>query len=474
MAQEKLIDLPAGKLGSGVFPSQEPAAGETWRTGQNIWFREMSVEQVLGRQKIIPVLGRSARVMTQAFTSDQHKRIYYEDFGLIRYSQDLGAPIDIGSLNTAGDYDLETWGDWLIATDGISNLKYWPNIGSLVNLGDAAANFNYCKIIKRLAQHLLAYNTNFLPTGFHWCDANDPTVWTPDLANSARNLNIRNLDSEIVAVCNLGAAHGVYSRDSLIVVQYVGPNQWFGTPNQALSGIGAVSKHSVVSVGQTNYGLSRSGIFSTDGVSSQYIDRPAIDKWLQENVDWSRQNMVAGFYNDRLGLVVWSVPLLTGGVAAIGVDPKIRQATAESLYLGRKTFTYLDNKVTYGIDRIVFDNPIVALADGIYLESLTGTLAANFALTSNLLDAGSREIFKSWDYAILPGTYGSDAQVRFGFADEPLMEAIDWGDWTQLQMKVPFPNGPRESIFLAMDFRATQGFKLSAITVYGEKGGFVN
>lgn len=474
MATEKLIDLPADKLSSGVFPSIEPAAGETWRTGQNVWFREKSVETVLGRRKIVSALGRAPRAMAQAFTTAGNKRIYYEDLGLIRFTQNLGLPIDIGSLSANGDYDLETWGDWLIATDGIGNLQYWPNSGSLVPLGDAAANFSYCKIVKKLAQHLLAYNTNFLPTGFHWCDANDPTVWTPDLANSARNLNIRNLDSDIMAVCNCGAAHGVYSRDSMLLVQYVGPNQWFGTPNQAIAGIGAASKHSIVAVGQSNYGLGRSGIFQTDGSSFQYVDRPAVDKWLQENVDWTKSQLIAGYYNDRLGLVVWTVPLNTGGVATIAVDPKIRQATTESIYLGRKTFTYLDTKVTFGIDRIIFDNCIIAQADGIYLESLTGTLSGSFALTSNLLDAGTREIYKMWDYAILPGTYGSDAQVRFGFADEPQVAAIQWGSWAPLQMKVPFPDGPRESIFLAMDFRSNSDFKLSAISVFGEKGGFVN
>jgi hypothetical protein len=474
MPSEKLITLTPDKLGGGMFPSAEAVTTETWQTGRNVWFREMSIEQVLGRQRFVKALGRGARAIQQAFTTDGKRRVYYEDLGLIRYTSELGAPIDIGSLSNVGDYDLETWGDWLFATDSINNLVYWPNTGTLTPAGDAATQFARCKIVKRLAQHLLVYNTDQLPTGFHWCTANDPTVWTPDLTNSARNLNIRNLDSEIKAVCPLGAAHAVYSSDAMLVVQYLGPSQWFGTPNQALTGIGAVSKHSVVSVGQTNFGLSRAGIFTTDGSSFQYIDRPAVDKWLQANLDWARMSQIAGFYNDKLSLVVWGVPVIGGGTSTIAVDPKVRQLTSESIYLGRKTFTYLDNKIIFGQDRIIFDYPIIAQTDGLYFESVTNTLAGDFALTTQLFDAGEEQIYKLWDYLIAPGTYGSDAQVRFGYTDAPDLSTIDWTAWVPLSVRVPVPGGPRESVYLALDFKSTQAFRMSNLIMYGEKAGFVN
>jgi hypothetical protein len=484
MPSEKLITLTPDKLSSGMFPSAEPAAGETWNSGRNVWFREMSVEQVLGRSRITTLIGnRPSQAMQQAFTSDGHKRLFYEDVGTINYVQDLNpTKTNIGSLSASGDYDMEIWGDWLFVTDGTTaptsttgGLRYWPNSGStLVVPGDVASQFNKVRIIKRLAQMILAYNTDVLPTGFHWCTANDPTVWTPSTTNSARNLNIRNLDSPIMAVCNLGAYHGVYSSNNLLVVQYLGPNQWFGTPNQALTGIGAVSKHSVVSVGQTNYGLNRAGIFATDGNSFYYIDRPAVDKWIQQNIDWTRASMIAGFYNDKLGLVVWGVPTIGGGFTTLAVDPKVRQATAESLYLNRKAFTYLDNKVGFGLDRIVFDNPIISQQDGLYLESVVNTLAGDFYITTNLFDAGAEDLYKMWDYLIAPGTYGSDAQVSFGVTDTPDLSTIQWGPWVPLSVRVPMPGGPIESVYLALQFQATQNFRMSTMMVYGEKGGFVN
>jgi|SRR5215469_7701238 len=504
MPAEKLIDLTPDKLASGMFPSAEPASGETWNTGSNVWFRELSVEQVLGRVKAANLVSasppRSSQAMQQQFTTDGHKRIFFEDGGIIKYIQDpvLGTVVpgasvnQIGTLSSTGDYDLETWGDWIAATDGTvwsstpgtppgstatGSLQLWKNTGSLAVVPDAATQFKSVKILKRLAQMLLAYNTDVLPTGFHWSDANDPTVWIPSSTVAARNLNIRNLGSPIVAVCNLGIGHGVYASDALLVVQYLGPNQWFGTPNQALIGIGAVSKHSVVAVGQTNFGLSRAGVFATDGSSFQYIDRPAIDKWIQQNVDWTRASKIAGYYNDKLGLVIWAVPLIGGQnntYGTVAVDPKTRQATAETLYLNRRTFTYLDNKVGFGIERMVFDYPVISQVDGIYFDSVINTLSGNFTLSTNLFDGGMPEIYKMWDYMISPGSYGPDAQVQFGFTDIPDLSTVQWGSWTPLSVRVPFPDGPRESVYLAINFQSQNMFRLAGIKVYGEKGGLVN
>ena len=131
MPVEKLITLTPDKMGSGMYPSAEPLAGETWNTGTNVWFRELSIEQVLGRKKLANLTTasprRSSQAMQQAFTTDQIKRVFYEDGGVINAVDNpvLGTVstgsshiTQIASLNSSGDYDLETWGDWLFMTDG--------------------------------------------------------------------------------------------------------------------------------------------------------------------------------------------------------------------------------------------------------------------------------------------------------------------------------------------------------------------
>lgn len=473
MPAEKLIELQPGKgLDTGVYPSSEPADSSpttTWNTCNNIWFRELAIEHSLGKQKILPVLGRQSQIMRNAYTQARKKRLYWEDLGIIQYWEGGGAQL-IGSLDQNGDYDLEVWGDWLIATDGVNHLKLWQNVGSFADIADAATQFSTCRFVKKLAQHVLAFATDVLPQGFHWCSADDPTTWTPSLNNSARSLSIRNADSDIVAVEYLGTNLAVYFRDYMLQVQFVGPSDWFGTPSQAVQGAGAVSKHSVISLAGYNFGLCRDGIFVTDGSTTTFIDRPAVDKFVQEQVDWSLQNTIAGYWDARLGLAIWSVPLLGGERTGLAMDPKVRTVSSESIYLSRKAFTFLDGQFTAALEREVFDQPIVALPDGIYYTSISGTVVGNYSLASQLLDAGNPQIFKSWDYAIFTGTFGG--QVRFGFADEPQFEAIDWLAWQDLATRVPF--GPRESVYLAMQFQGTAAFRISGITIYGEPAGNVN
>lgn len=470
MASEKFIDIKGQSgLSSGVAPSIEPASGAIWRTARNAWFREASVEHALGRSKVATT-SLQTRFMCNAFTGAGQKRLYYEDAGVVRYSTGAGATTLIDSLNAAGKYWLEPWGDWLLASDNIANLKIWKNTGGFSTITDAATQFARARIIKKLAQHLIAYNTDVAPTGFHWCSADDPDTWTPSLSNSARNLNIRGLDSEIVCVADLGASHAVYSRATMLLVRYVGPTQWFGTPQQALQGIGAVSALSSVSVGGFNFGLCRDGVFATDGNSFGYIDRPAIDRWVQEAIDWSKAEEIAGFYDARQQLVSWTVPLLVAAPearAVLAVDTKQRQFAS---------FTYLEPGGGVGLRREVFDSPARAFADGIYFVSQPGSVVGDFSLTSHLLDGQTRINFKAWDYGIFTGTLSGD--VRFGFADtlptadEDVEATIEWGDWQELATRVPFMK--RESVYIAMDFRSTEKFRLTGVEIYGETAGSVN
>lgn len=464
MAREKLIELKPGKgLDSGVFPSAQPTVGAVWRTAINAWFRELHIEHMPGSTRIVPVLGRASKAMAQAYVNGP--RLYYEDLGVINYVS-TGVSTVIGTLDSNGIYDLTPYGTWLIATDNVNPLKIWKGTGTFQTAGDVESQFSKCKILTKLGQHVLAYGSDVFPAGFHWCSASNPELWTPAANNSAGNLPIRDLDSDIIAVAHLGAAHAVYSQDHMLVVQYTGAGQWFGTPNQALSGIGAVSSKSVVSLGKVNWGLCKGGVFYTDGNGFAYVDRPAIDRWLQENVDWARADDISCYFNDQLMLVIWSIPTLDGGFKSIGVDPRNKDRIA-GVDVGRRVWTYCSNSFTCGVDRSAFDRPIVASTDGIFLNSVPTTVTGDFSLGSWLLDAGDQMTRKVWDFALLEGTLSGE--VRVGFTDRPDINTVEWNTWVDAEYRFPFSS--RESIFMAIEFRTDEAFKLSGITVYGEKGG---
>jgi hypothetical protein len=85
------------------------------------------------------------------------------------------------------------------------------------------------------------------------------------------------------------------------------------------------------------------------------------------------------------------------------------------------------------------------------------------------LDAGSKDRYKVWEYAMFEGT--TAGSVRFGFTDEDNFDTIEWNAWEPMGYRVPFT--PRESVYFAMEIKASESIKLSGITVYGGQGGLV-
>jgi hypothetical protein len=470
-----------------MFPAAEPSSSTVWNSSTNAWYRDLSIEQILGRSKKVSIIGRPSRFLTQAFNSP-NKTLYYENAGTVYYINGTGDPTVFGtpqiidSLDANGSYWFEPWGNWLAMTDGINQPSLWQGAGAPIPIG--TGQFKTCKILKKIAQFLVAYNLDTAPNGFAWSDVDDPTNFTPavppNFASAARSLKIRDLDSEIVCVSDLAGGHAVYSRNTLMLVQYVGPGGgWLGTPTQALFGIGAVSKRSVVSVGPYNFGLSRGGIFATDGTTFTWIDRPAVDKWLQENVDFSQNELIWGYWDTKIQLVVWILPLLSTSSfytpstprIRLSMDPKTRQTSSS------KAFGFLDGTPFGGMEQEVFEQPITVLSDGIYYESIAGTLNGTFSLTSQLFDAGDSSIYKLWDFIVLSGTFDTTdptMQIRFGHADLPRIDAIQWDSFQSLAFLNYPVAGPRESVFFAFQITGSSTFRLTHVKIYGEKGGFTS
>lgn len=459
---DKLVELRTGKgLDTGVAPSVLPSAGAVWRDGKQVWFGAAHIEQALGSKVIIEPMLRRARAMAQAYV-DGKPRLYYENLGVISYYQDNVDTL-LGALNTEGSYDMVPWGNWLALTDNIGPVKLWKGVDDAGFIPIGETEFARAKILKKLGQYLLAFSTDVYPQGFHWSDASDPETWVPTVNNTAGNLPIRDLDSDIIAVADLGPALAMYSREYMMVVSYVGWPEIFGTPTQALSGIGAVSKHSIVSLGKQNWGLSKAGIFTTDGTAFEYVDKPLIHRWIQDNVDWARVAEITSYWDEQMGLAIWSLPTLAGPHKELGVDPK------------NKSFTFLGDGFGVSVERGVFDYPVVSRDDGIYFNSIYGLTQPNFYLASQLWAGPTQARLKSWDHMIVEGECGEageqGAEIRVGFANQPRMSAVEWLPWEPFKYQFPF--GPRESIFLAVEFRSPSSIKIAAITVFGKLAGAV-
>lgn len=456
MPKAPLLQIkPSQGLVSGLFPSPEKTSGPVWRDGSNVLFNMLDIGPAFGHQRLFAGLSRGPKIMVQAYTGTE-QRLYYENAGIINYWNGAANTL-VGTLDANGDYDLEPYGAWLLATDNVGNLKLWKNTGTFIDVG--AAQFTKARIIRKLQNHVLVFGTDELPNGFHWSSADDPEDWVPAANNRAGDQTIREFDSEVRAVAQLGAGLAVYSSESMAIVNWIGGQNVFGY-KLALTGVGSLSKRGVIEWSRVNYGLTRAGIWRTDGTRVEYVDAPAFNEWLRDEVDWNNGERIFGYNDERLKLLVWSVPLPGDIYRRIGLNPL------------SGSLTFLDGDFTAGVEKQVFDYPFLADGNGIYYSSLPTEPRPATTLNSNPLDAQAPQMLKQWDIVQLDGTMGG-LEFRLGYSDDEKDEP-EWTAWTPAQRNNT-PK-PRESVYLTLQFRSIAGaepWKLSSIQIFGEPAGFV-
>lgn len=463
---QTLLQVDPQMIQSSVYPGLIEAATPFWKEGRNIAFRDNGIRKIKGGSRAGDAFATSQtiRAMLQSFNAGR-RRLFVgtnTDLALLeKLADNTTVEFSLGAWNTAGVYaQLETWGAWLVATNGIDPVKVWKNNGNgtLANL--AGTPFTRAKIIKRKSPYLLAFNTNNGETMVEWSHTSDIENWTISAATEAGNYNIRDLESGIQAVADLGDRLAVYSNSSLVLGTLIGRPNVFGW-RKVLSGIGAVSPRSVVTQGAFNYGLTFNGIFQTDGNQYRWIDDPAAQRWLINNVDWNKLTEIHGWHDDYLRLVSWFF-------IDKGNNPQIISYHYES-----GQFVTSDLHVTAVAPRDSWDVPIFAGPSRIPLlwqqaDGYENKLPA-FYLRTKPLDFGARDRFKILNLLRVDGVWDASTRVRVGAVMDP--EGVpDWFHNDTLKRENYFPN-EREATYFVVEFSGDRDFHMTGMEFFGIPGG---
>jgi hypothetical protein len=248
--------------------------------------------------------------------------------------------------------------------------------GMQITLTVSDCPFTKVTAIDKSGPHILAINYDKAnsehPYDVAWCDTDNPDTWIPASANAAGSLTLREASSPLKAIVPLGDAKAIYTEDQMFILQYTGAPYYFGYKTAFASGAGAVSPRSVVAVDSTNYGLSRRGLFVTDGSSVETIgDSEGINKYIRDNIAESEYAQVAAYHNKLNNEVIWSLPI---------------NSTKPTKQI---TYNYSNN--TFSIESIgasaaqissVFDHDIVGHPDGnVYFEDGGQSNHATYGIT---------------------------------------------------------------------------------------------
>ena len=271
--------------------------------------------------------------------------------------------------------------------------------------------FTRVRVLSKLGPHVLAFNYDKpgleLGTDFAWCSEDDPDTWVAAAANSAGSLTIREAKSEIKAAVPLGDNIAVYTESQLFIVSYVRAPFYFGYRPAMDSGIGAVSINSVVSVENLNYGLSRRGLFKTDGVNIELIGSDSgVDDYIRDNIASTEYPQVTAYHNERNTEVTWSLPI------------NLAEPTQEIFYNYATGAVGLRSSSLSALhDSGIFDLPISGDVSGnVYFEG-TGVSAQTTTAETRAHDLGDANRIKELTSLRIGKEGEGDPEVSIGWAD---------------------------------------------------------
>jgi hypothetical protein len=374
---------------SGLQPSRPLGKKTLWDDGENIVFVEQSAQPIPGDLIFVDKLeAEEVRGMLEAsiISGADHKKTLFWGSIASLFKRELGSSaVDLTRTSPAGyngikdetttkiatRWSFAQWNTWIMATNGVDVPQIYKGSGDFdeyEQTGAAALPFTKAEVFRKLKTFLLAYNTdNIGPEGFEWCHDDDAELWDPAADNAAGNLPVRDIKSPIICVTDLGKGHGVYGRDRLHQVTYVGAPFYFAE-NHLLDGLGAVSKDSVVAVGRLNYGLGPKGFFKTDGFQVEYIDEPDIRDYVFGDINRNQLSQVVGWDDAASHQVAWFYP--SSGARILD--------RAVAYNYNRGLWTKLGYQRTAGTSSSVFSFSITGDKNGnIYQQSVEGQLPAS-------------------------------------------------------------------------------------------------
>jgi len=495
-------------LDSGVFPSVHEFSVPLWKTGSNVVFHDGAVltDKGWNTPDGFPLLFDDATGDFDDAPGD------FDDGGPgTTYSNSLAVPINgllqqrlstgglavyIGTATslqrTTGGavaslgglyqgftdqlettpatlWSMESWGDWTFAANGIDAVQVYKEDETTAFAALAGVLVDTAEIVLRLGQFLLLFNTSDSDRGYSWCAAGQPENWDPVQYPTAGQAIVRELPGAMVAAVMLGDAIMMYGANASFRLSFVQAPFMFGH-KRAATGIGALSKHSVVEANGRHYGWGPLGIWASDGSEAfDYISDPALRSYITDNLNTAQQTKIWGWHDEAQSRIVWYYPK--------GSDTD----NSESLAYG-----YLNNSWTIGdygrsaaTERSVLDYPTGGTATGgLFAQGRTDN-AAGSALAKSVqtkpLDLGDPDVHKFVDVVRtrIRDLAGAGCNITLGY-QEDIDDSIDWDTAAALADGFEFTNSQRETAFLTVKLTCTatdDAFRLGGFEVLGVAGG---
>jgi hypothetical protein len=384
---------------SGVFINYGLDLVPVWQDCRNVYFRNGAVEKIPGwanfdhttaAAPIRGMLEQHEAGVQELFFGDQTK-LYKWIISISDVGTGYTGNLDESVVNSVSIWSFADWGTWVAAT----NNKDVPQIykGSSFAALDVDSQFTTAKIFMKSGPHVIALNTSVGGNWYHWCHADDIEDWLPTVSNTAGNLVIRDMESDIVAAAKLGKHIAAYGKKSMSIIVYSGYPFHFGH-QPGLESVSVYGQNAVIAAGNLNFGFGLDGIWRTDGATLSYIDSPIHD-FIFDDINKLQATKICGFHNEKYNTIEFYYPTAGSDEPDRGVVYNYKNGT----------WTVLDHGFTSALARKVYNYPMVATSVGVLVAVNNGLDADGSAMTAYAetkpLSFGTSEYYKYIDHVRL-------------------------------------------------------------------------
>lgn len=261
------------------------------------------------------------RFCPDALEGDFLAWICHEDSSLIRrnfafttskcYRFDSSGAEEIDCfVNTPKDISAISYGDWIIATNGIESVKVLKDISS-DTFEDLGGTPPYAKYLTFCKGHLILANliedSTSYPKRVRWSARENIEDWEESLTTGADFQDFPDTLGEITGIANMGDMFAIFFEDSIVVGAYSGGYYTFNFQT-AYRNIGCPNPKSIVSVGDSIYFWGRDGIYHLSPSGLKDISYGRIKKAVIENFNKDAHLKISTIYDYQRKLILWAYP----------------------------------------------------------------------------------------------------------------------------------------------------------------------
>lgn len=311
---ERLARYEKDLMQSGLFPDLPNKNPTFFEGGENIIFREGSVQPVPGQFLIFtlgtgnPPTGLYSQIVDAEplLTVGTVGALYRwtADGGVVEDKTGFSGSFRATSTNPATRWSMCPWGNWTIATNGRDKPQVYKTTG-FEDMATAAPDT--AEIVVNRSPFLVFFNTDEGYEYIEWCDRDDIETWAASASNWAGNLPVRDLPGPINCALNYRGETAFFTEETMHMLNFLGAGNVFGQ-RKLLEGIGTVGKHAAVQAQGMVYGFGPRGIWRTDGSQYSYIDPDVVRSFVYKDIAYEQRSQVVAWHDVSLGTVAFFYP----------------------------------------------------------------------------------------------------------------------------------------------------------------------